>query len=405
VRITTLVRKLLAVTQLFVTGVQIGPSGLIARVRPRWRKPRCSQCGRQAPCYDHRPARLWRHLSLGKMRIWLRYGPRRVRCPACGVKVEKVPWAEPGSGFTLAFEELCAYLAQITDQTSVTRLLGIDWRTVGVIVRRVVERRLDPDRLEGVRNIGIDEFSYRKRHRYLTVVVDHDRKRVIWAGPGRSGKTLEGFFVELGPERSQQLENVTMDMSAGYLAVVRERVPEVEIVFDRFHVQRLASDAVDKVRRDLVREAGDAELVKTIKGSRWPLLKKKRNLTDDQQLQLSEIEKQHKPLYRAYLLKESLAEVLENRRASQAREDLEQWLSWASRSRLKPFVKAARTIRKHKEGVLAYIGLRLTNGLLEGLNNKIRVIARRAYGFHSPEALMGMVFLCCGGITLAPPLP
>ena len=165
-RITTLVRKLLAVTQLFVTGVQITPAGLIAQVRPR-----CSQCSRQAPCYDHRPVRLWRHLSLGTMRIWLSYGPWRVHCPRCGVKVEKVPWAESSRGFTLAFEELCAYLAQITDQTSVTRLLGIDWRTVGVIVRRVVERRLDPNRLQGVQNIGIDEFSYRKRHRYLTVVV------------------------------------------------------------------------------------------------------------------------------------------------------------------------------------------------------------------------------------------
>jgi transposase len=256
-----------------------------------------------------------------------------------------------------------------------------------------------------VRNIGIDEFSYRKRHRYLTVVVDHDRKRVIWVGHGRSGKTLDQFFAQLGPERSTQLENVTMDMSAGYLAVVREQAPQAEIVFDRFHVQRLASDAVDQVRRELVREAGEPELAKTIKGSRWPLLKKRRNLTDNQRLKLSEIEKRHKPLYRAYLLKESLAEVLENRQQDHARQDLEQWLAWASRSKLKPFVKTSRTIRKHKEGILAYISLRLTNGLVEGINNKIRVIARRAYGFHSPEALMGMVFLCCGGITLAPPLP
>ena len=201
-RVTTVIRKLLAVTRLFVTGVWFEDRGLVVDVRPTWRKSRCCECGRIAPRYDrHRQqARRWRHLSVGKFKIWLSYALRRVECPQCGVRVEGVPWAVAGSRFTTEFEELCAYYARITDQTAVTKLLGIDWRTVGVIVRRVVERKLDPERLEGLRNIGIDEFSYRKRHRYLTIVVDHDRRQVVWAAKGKSGQTLQEFFTLLGPE-------------------------------------------------------------------------------------------------------------------------------------------------------------------------------------------------------------
>ncbi len=143
-RITTLLKKLLNVIQLLVTSVEFTDKGLVIDVRPRWRKPRCGKCGRRAPIYDHRPPRLWRHLSQGSTRQWLRYAPRRTQCKTCGVICEQVPWAHPGSMFTADFEEYCAYLAQTTDKTSVTRLLGIDWRTVGAIVHRVVSRKLDP---------------------------------------------------------------------------------------------------------------------------------------------------------------------------------------------------------------------------------------------------------------------
>lgn len=403
-RVFTVIRKMLSL-KLFVTGVSFSDRGMTADVRPTWRKPRCGGCGQPAPRYDRRPPRRWRHLSMGQLRIWLCYAPWRVRCPRCGVKTERVPWAVPGSGFSAAFEELCAYYAQTMDQTAVTRLLGIDWRTAGVIVRRVVERRLDPQRLDELRNIGIDEFSYRKRHRYMTIVVDHDRKRVVWAGKGKSSETLQQFFELLGPDRCRLIQNVTLDMSEGYIQTVRDRAPAAEIIFDRFHVQKLAGEAVDEVRRELVRQAGDMEIAKTIKGSRWPLLKNPADLSGKQKLKLSEIEQEHKPLFRAYLLKELLATVLGRKQLWRARRDLQAWLAWASRSRLKPFVRLARTIRRYKEGILAYIELRLTNGLVEGLNNKIRVVARRAYGFHSAEALMGMVMLCCGGIVLNPPLP
>lgn len=405
-RVTTLLRRVLGVTEMFVRSVEFEGSDLVVGVAPRWQRPRCGACGGLAPGYDLRGARRWRHLGLGELRIWLSYAPRRVDCRKCGgIRTEQVPWAEHGSRFTRAFEELTAYLAQSTDHTSVTRQMGISWRTVGAIVGRVVARELDPTRLEGIRNIGIDEFGYRKRHRYLTTIVDHDRRRVIWAAPGRSAATLEAFFDKLGPRRCDQIECVTIDMAVAYITAVERRLPHAQIVFDRFHVQRLASRALEKVRRALWREAEGKAERRTLFRSRYAMLKNPWNLNRHEQDKLRDLQRTNAPLYRAYLLKEALAEALEYRQPARAERALRQWLSWASRSRLKPFVIAARTIRKHLRGVLAYISGRLTNGIVEGFNNKLRMIARRAFGFHSPQPLISMLYLCCGGITLSPPLP
>ena len=405
-RVTTVFRRLLGVTQLVVVAVVLAERSIILSVRPRWRRPRCGRCGRVAPGYDRRPTRRWRHLHLGRMPILLEYAPRRVNCAACkGVHVERVPWAEHGSNFTRELEELVAYLAQVTDITQVTKLTGIAWRTVCNIVERVVARRLDPGRLDGLRRIGIDEFGYRRRHRYLTVVVDHESRKVVWATKGRTAEALESFFDELGQERCMLLEHATIDMAAPYIKALEERVPHVQVVFDRFHVQRLASDAVDEVRRTLLRDLRGTPEGKELFGSRFALLKSPWNLTDSEKERLSKIQRTNAPLYRAYLLKESLAKALDYLQPWKAERELRAWLSWASRSRLEPFVRVARTIRQHFDGILAYIGDRLTNGLVEGINNKLRTIARRAYGYHSAEALMAMLFLCCGNIKLDPPLP
>lgn len=406
-RLTTVLRRLLGVTKMFVDSALFRRDGtLVVCVRPTWRRSRCGGCGRVGPRYDRRDGRDWRHLPWGRTPVVLRYAPWRVDCRQCGVRVEQVPWAPSGGRFSEAFEELTAYLAQITDKTQVKRLLGIAWETVGSIIERVVERRLDPERLVGLRRIGIDEFSYKKRHHYLTVVVDHDRGRVVWAGEGRSAEALKPFFDALGDEGCKAIEMVTIDLSAAYTQAVRERLANAEIIYDRFHVQRLVSDALDEVRRELVRElATDPDEARAVKRTRFVLLMNPWNLSRAQRRKLSEVQRNNQRLYRAYLLKETLAQALEYRQPWRAERALRAWLAWASRSRLRPFVQAARTLRKHLCGILAYTRTRLTNGLVEGLNNTIRVIARRAYGFHSYEALAAMIFLNCGGIQLDPPLP
>lgn len=404
-RLSKICRQLLAVNPLIADDVEFFGKGLIFHIRPRWRKPRCGGCGRKCSGYDRRPVRYWRHIAMGAAMVWVAYAPRRVTCPDCGVCTEQVPWARHCSRFTLGLEELVAFLAQQMDKTAVTRLLGLSWRAVGSIIWRIVNERLDEARFEGLRVIGADEFSYRKRHRYLTVVVDHERRRVIWVSRGRGADALQGLFKRLGQSGRELIETVTIDMAGGYIKAVEENLPNAEIVFDRFHVQQLASNAVDEVRREEVRNLEDSEEAQFVKGSRYALLKSPWNLTRQQKQQLSEIQRNNARLYRARLLNDVLADALEYRQPKRARQALDEWLAWASRSKLKPFIKLGRTIRKHKDRILAYIKERYTNAIVEGMNNRIRVIARRAYGFHSAEALESMIFLCLGGIKLNPPLP
>jgi transposase len=406
VRVTTLFRKLLSVTA-FVVGVHLDEKRtLVVRVRPRWLRPRCGECGRKGPGYDSKGPRRWRAPNFGPVRVYLEYPLRRLSCSHCGgIRVERVPWAEHASWFCREVEELVAYMAQVTDLTSVTRLMGISWNAVEGIVHRLVSSRLDPNRLNGLRRIGIDEFSYRKRHRYLTVVVDHDQHRVVWVGHGRGAETLATFFNLLGNERLAKIELVTMDMAGGYIAAVRDHLPHAEIVFDRFHVQRLASDAVDRVRRSLWRDLQGTDAGGNIKKSRFVLLKRPWNLTRRDRQKLHEVQRTNRRLYRAYLLKEALAHALDYRQFARAEKALDEWLAWATRSRLPDFVRAARTVRKHRDGILAYVRHRLTNGPIEGINTRLRMIARRAFGFHWPQSLTAMFYLCTGGIELHPPLP
>lgn len=406
-RINNVVRKLLGVSKIFTRDIVIGTWGIVLDIVPSWYKHRCGICGLKCPGYDTGDgSRLWQHLSLGRTIIWLRYTIRRVTCPVHGVTVEKVPWADHGSRFTRELEEMTAFLAQRMDKTAVCTLMGVNWRTVGNIVTRIVKERLDPKRFDKLYVIGVDEISYRRHHKYLSVVVDHAVRRVVWAAKGKSGETLGTFFDELGPERSKKLTDVTMDMSQAYISTVKARAPGAKITFDRFHVQHLASDAVDEVRRDEYRLcADDEDAAEVLKGSRWPLLKNPWNMTRPEGAKLRDVARNNHRLYRAYLLKEALAKALDYLQPARARKAIDEWLAWAPRSRLKPFVKLARTIRKYKKEILAYIKARLTNGLVEGLNNKIRLITRRAFGFHSSQALISMVYLCCGGITLNPPLP
>ena len=404
-RMTTVLRRLLGVTQMHVTEADIGKSGpLRVWVRPAWRRSRCGVCSRRAPRYDRRPLRQWRHAPWGRAPVWLQYAPWRVSCRQCGVRVERVSWATGSSAFTAPFEELAAYLAQVTDRTTVSRLLGISWQAVGSIVERVVARRLDDTRFDDLQRIGVDEFSYRKRHHYLTIVVDHDRQRVVWAGKGRSAETLEVFFDRLGPAGCERVRLVTADLAASWQKALRARVPHARVVFDRFHVERLASDAVDEVRREEQRRLG-SKRGKSLKGLRYALLKHPKRLKPGEKRRLARLRRQNRALDRAYELKEYLATILEQATPDDAKGLLDEWLAWATRSRLAPFVKLARTVRKHAVGILAYLDTKMTNGPVEGINNKLRVIARRAYGFHSHGALISMLFLCCGGIELAPPLP
>jgi len=402
-RSTTLLREVIGLKYARVVGGAFEAWGLVLNVKPTTRVPFCSGCLRRVRrIYDRRPARNWRHLDLAGMEVRLQYDIRRVDCRRCGVRTELVPWAEPESDFTREFEQMAAYLAQRTDKTTVSSLMRVAWTTVGSIVTRVVERLGPADRLDGLTVIGVDELSYRRHHEYVTVVIDHTKGDVVWVKEGKSADTLRQFFADLGPERAARLEAVTIDMSAAYIQAVTEATPEALLVFDRFHVQRLAHDALDAVRREQMRDILDADLRKAVKGVRFVLQKNPWNLRQAEKATLANVQRQNRSLYRAYLLKETLVDILDRRQANVAERLLDEWIRWAVRSRLRPFKKLARTIRRYKEGILAYVRTGLSNGRAEGLNGKIRTITRRSFGFHSAQSLIGMIFLCCAGLVLHP---
>jgi transposase len=280
---------------------------------------------------------------------------------------------------------------------------------VGRIIERVVADELDPGRLENLFEIGVDEISWRKHHKYLTLVANHDTGKIVWGGEGKSAKTFDGFFNELGEARSSRIRAVSMDMAPAFAkSMLKEgHAPQATICYDPFHVVKLATDSLEKVRRAHWREMwdlNDKTTARKYKGARWALLRNPENLTARQGATLTQIRRSGGRLWRAYQLKEALRAIFSHDvTQAEADELLRRWCSWAQRCRLEPFITTGRTIREHRKGILAAIGLRINNGRIEGLNNRVRLIVRRGYGFHTPQAALALVLLTCGPIELQLP--
>jgi transposase len=386
-----------------------GSQTLLVRVRPRKKEgQRCPHCGRRCSRYDQGAGlRRWRAPDVGLCPAYIVAEAPRVRCREHGVVVQSVPWARHGSKFTTAFEDQVAWLAVRTDKTTLSGLLKIAWRSVGRILERVaasMKKVRDP--FGKVTRIGIDEVSYRKGHRYLTIVVDHDTGRLLWASAGRDEKNLRTFFDLLGPERCSRIRFVSCDAAAWIHNVVRERCPDAVICLDPFHVVQWATKALDEVRRSVwneLRKSGQKERAKALKGARWALWKNHGDLKPSQRATLAAIERDNQQLFRAYLLKEELRSVFQEPNPELAKLTLDDWLRWASRSHLPAFVKLARSIRNHRAAIDDVIDYGLSNARLEAANTKLRLLTRLAFGFHSSAPLIALAMLRLGG--LCPPLP
>ena len=405
-RVTTAFKRLLRLPGASVVDVSFSAEAVVVIVRLRRRRRICSACGqtgRQLEIHDRRVKR-WRHLDLGASRCVIECELRLLRCRTCGVRTEPVPWARPGAAHTRDFEDVVAWLAQQMARTAICGLLRVGWDTVGRIVTRVVADRLDERRLEGLVCIGVDEISYRRHHRYLTSVADHRSGAIVWCRAGRNSATLAEFFDQLG-DRKNSIRAVSIDMSGEYQRAIRHAVPDAQICFDPFHVVRLAARATDQVRRDEwnAHERSHTPTGRWVKGTRWSLLKAPERQSIGQLATLWEVQIHNRRLYRAFLLREELRLLYHLPDPRLAPAHLDAWLAWASRSRLTPFVRLARTLRAHRDGILAAIRLGLSNGRLEGLNSKIRLISHRSFGFHSANALIALAMLRLGGVC--PPLP
>jgi transposase len=387
-----------------------GVEVLTVRVRPvARRRSRCSRCGRRCAGYDQGDGlRVWRGLDLGVVKVFLMAPAPRVACPVHGIVVAEVPWARPTSRFSRWFEEQTAWLAAHTDSSTVAELARTTWRSVvGIIGRVTAELSGQTDRLAGLRRIGIDEVAYRKGQRYILRVVDHDSGAQVWAGKGANRDTLRKFFDILGAERCKLLTHVSADGAEWIHDVVRELAPQAKICLDPFHIVQWATKALDQLRRRLqgeLRRAGRPEQAASLKGSRWALLKNPHELDPGQKATLAGIQRDNGHLYRGYLLKEQLRYVFRADAVSSAKSLLGGWLAWARRSRIPEFTHVAKTVEHFRTLIWNTLDAGgLSNAVLEATNNHLRLLTRRAYGFHSADALIAMSELTVG--RLCPPLP
>lgn len=402
-RETTVLRRLLAIPGIRFSDVELSAEGLIIDVRlrqaARLRCPSCTFTTRAV--YDRRPERRWRHLDLGGRRCWLRMPLRRLACPEHGVVTEAVPFAPARSGYTSAFEDQVAWMAQHADKTTITCLLRISWRAVGRIIARWTARHHSADRLSGLVRCGVDDKAWRRGHRYVSLVADHDQGgRVVWIAEGRTEETLAGFFNALGPDRCAELGAVSLDMSTAYLNAITAAAPRATICFDPFHVVKLANAALDEVRRQ---EWNTARAAKTgarqIKHTRWALLKRPERLSEKQRETLTLVRRHNDRLWRGYQIKELVRAIYGEGTVAEAATWLDDAIRRARRSRLDPFKKLGATLRRYREGILAAVRLGLSNSKLEGLNSRLALVNHRASGFHSVKAFIAMAMLCVGGFT------
>lgn len=438
----TLCKKLLNVKTAVVIGHEFyqdadGVNHLRIKARPNRRHENdCPLCHKRCRRYDSQSdlPRIWRSLDWGGTLVEVEAYTHRIQCPVHGVLVADVPWAYPGSGFTKDFDLTVGWLAVYLPRSTVSEYMRIDWETVGRCVHRTLND-IEPERsrrLDELVNIGIDETSYKKGHKYITVIVNHDTNTVVWAAQGHGKSVLTQFYKQLTPQQLSSIRVVTGDGAKWITECVNKFTPDCERCVDPFHVVEWAMEALDDVRREVWREAhseavqlakahpgkkgrpkaddAEAAVVKAarakaegIKNSAYALGKAPEHLTENQQAKVAMIAKNNNRLYRAFRMKETLRLLLKIKDADEAAAELKRWLWWASHSRIDAFKKLYLKIKRHRDHILNTIRLGMSNARIEATNNKIKLIVRKAYGFRNIQNMLDMVYLVCSDLRV--PLP
>jgi transposase len=354
-------------------------------------RPRCSGCGKAGPGYDRLPERRYQFVPLWGLTVFLLYAPRRVDCPKCGVKVERVPWAEGKSRLTTMYLWFLAAWAKRLPWQEVAVVFRTSWSSVYRSVTLAVLWGLANRVLDGIQAIGIDEIQWRKGHQYLTLVYDIEDgcKRLLWVGLDRTETSLRGFFDLLGKQRTAALQFICSDLWKPYVKVIAEKAGQAVHVLDRFHIMAQMNKAIDEVRAGEVKRLQRDGYEPVLKHSRWCLLKRRENLTDQQTVKLAEILKYNLQTVRAYLHREDFQRFWEYRSPAWAGRFLKEWCNRVMRSRIKPLKKVAQMLRRHQELLLNWFRAQgtVSAGVVEGLNYNAKLTMKKAYGFRTPQAV------------------
>jgi transposase len=355
-------------------------------VRPRkGSRPVCSGCGRTGPGYDTLAARHFHFVPLWALNVILVYAMRRVDCPRCGVTVEQVPWGDGKRHLTRAYAVFLATWARRLSWKEASVIFRVSWEKVYRSVAWVVEYGLEHRDLQGITAIGVDEVQFQKGHRYLTVVyqINAGCRRLLWVGQDRTAKTLLRFFKMLGRERTEAIQFVCSDMWQPYLKVITKKAGQAVHILDRFHIVARLNKALDEIRAAEAKQLARQGYEAVLKHSRWCFLKREENLTDKQQVKLDDLLQYDLKSVRGYLLKQSFQLLWEYVSPYWAGRFLDSWAARAMRSRLEPIKKVARSVRTHRELILNWFKAKkeFNSGIVEGLNYKIKLTIRKAYGY------------------------
>lgn len=356
------------------------------KVRPRkGSRAICSGCGKRGPGYDKLGERRFAFVPLWAIAVDLVYAMRRVNCPRCGITVEQVPWGNGKRHLTRAYAVFLSRWARRLSWKEVATIFQTSWESVHRSVAWVVEYGLQHRSLEGITAIGVDEVQFQKGHRYLTVVyqINAGCRRLLWVGQDRTTKTLLRFFKMLGRERTAALQFICSDMWQPYLKVIARKAGQAVHILDRFHIVARLNKALDEIRAAEAKQMATAGYEPILKRSRWCFLKREENLTDKQRVKLDDLLQYDLKSVRGYLLKESFQLLWAYISPYWAGRFLDGWVKRAMRSRLEPIKKVARSIRGHRELILNWFRAKkeFSSGIVEGMNYKIKLTIRKAYGY------------------------
>jgi transposase len=368
--------------------------------RARWG---CPECDRELGLYDHSEERAWRHLDSCQFQTYLHARPPRVKCPEHGVRQVKLPWAEDRSRFTAMFERLAIDVLSEVDVTGATRILRISWDEAWHIMQRAVERGRQRKQKKECRYIGVDETAAARGHKYITVVCDLEEGTIEYVGEDRRWESLDAYYTSLDEKQVAAIEAIAMDMWDPYIKATRERVPggESKIVFDRFHIMRHLSVAVDKVRKAEHR-ALRAEGEEMLTGTKYLWLYSEENLPEQHRQRFEAIQSFNLKTGRAWAIKESFREIWHYKTQRGAQQFWKRWFHWAIHSKLPPIAVAAKTVKNHLASIFTFFTHRITNALTESVNGKIQRLKRSAHGYRNVENFKTAIFFHCGGLDLHP---
>ena len=363
----------------------------------------CAECGVLCPLYDHQPERQWRHLDTCQYRTILHAEPPRSQCPEHGVRVVKLSWAEASSRFTALFEGLAIAWLKHASQKAVGEQLRLSWDEIHGIMERAVERGLARRQAEEIPYLGVDEKAFRKGHKYLTLVNDLTRSRVLYVAEDRERSSLDGFWPTITAEQQASIEAVALDMWDPYVASVRGHLPKAEekMVFDKFHIAKHLGEAVDRVRRrenKVLKAEGDERL----KGTKYDWLRNPASMEGEQKREFADLRKSELKTARAWALKETAMDLYDYVYEKPARRHFHWWYNWAVRSRLQPMKEVAAMLKRRFENIITYLRHRITNAASESLNAKIQWIKYTARGFRNKQNFINAIYFHCGSLDLAP---